>query len=322
MSINSEPTMPGYLWAQRPVRVDAWAPSPLPQPWTATAPRSGNPANSWAAARPPAAPAWHHPMPPRTASPRHRWLPVGMAVSVAVLAAAAGLVATLVAHASQKTTTAVVDIPATASGPSIPAAPTTPPPPPLVRDEALPALLLDAAAVNAVMGTGDLAVNPTLTTARLYIDTTDKPECGGVWANANKGVYAGSAWQAVQTQYLREPDNPQHEVYQSVVSFPIAATAREFVAKEAKHWPVCAGTALTTTIPTIPAQTWWIATVSQDGDVLTSVSNREGAGGYTCQHALTSRNNVVIDTEACGWDVTQQGSTIAHRIAEQISRTL
>jgi serine/threonine kinase PknH len=244
-----------------------------------------------------------------------------MAVSVAVLAAAAGLVATLVAHQSHGTTNAV-DRPATASGPSIPAAPTTRPPPPLVRDEALPALLLDVSAVNAVMGTGDLAVNPTLTSARLYIDTTDKPECGGVWANANKGVYAGSAGQAVQTQYLREPDNPRHEVYQSVVSFPTAATAREFVAKEAKHWPVCAGTALTTTIPTIPAQTWWIATVSQDGDVLTSVSNREGAGGYTCQHALTSRNNVVIDTEACGWDVTQQGSTIAHRITEQISRTL
>ena len=56
--------------------------------------------------------------------------------------------------------------------------------------------------------------------------------------------------------------------------------------------------------------------------MLTSVSDREGARGYRCQHGLTSRNNVVIDVEACGWDVTQQGATIAERIGEQISRTL
>jgi hypothetical protein len=315
MSINSEPTMPGYLWAQRPVRVDAWAPSPQPQPWTATPPRPGTPATSWAAAPP----AWAYPMPPRPASPRRRWLPAGMAASVVVLAAAAALVATLASHSSHTPAAAVADSPAAASGPTIPAASA---PAPRVRDEALPVLLLDPSAVNAVMGTADLAVNPKLSIDRLYNDTTDKPECGGVWANANKDVYAGSAWQAVQTRYLREPDRPQHEVYESVVSFPTTAAAKDFVTAEATRWPVCRDTALTTTNPALPAQTWWIGAVSQDGDVLTSVANREGAAGYTCQHALTARSNVVIDTVACGWDVTQQGSTIAQRIAEQISRTL
>ncbi|MGV7303183.1 sensor domain-containing protein, partial [Mycobacterium kansasii] len=75
-------------------------------------------------------------------------------------------------------------------------------------DAALSGLLLDPPTVNAIMGTRDLAVNPKLTTTKLYIDTTDKPECGGVWANANKTVYSGSAWQSVQTQYLVEPESP------------------------------------------------------------------------------------------------------------------
>jgi serine/threonine kinase PknH len=271
--------------------------------------------------RPAMAPSWPQPMPAPRCSAHRGPILLGVAAVVVVLAAALGLVATLRSGGSDGTRTAT-DHPATASGPSNPPAPTTPPPPPLVRDEALPGLLLDPPTVNAVMGTRDLVVNPLLTTARLYIDTTDKPECGGAWANANKGEYTGSAWQAVQTQYLREPDNPQHEVYQSVVSFPTAKTARDFVAKESQRWPACKGAALTTTNPTTPAQTWWVASVGKDGDVLTSVSDREGSGGYACQHAVTSRNNVVVDVEACGWDVMQQGTAIAHRIAEQVSRTL
>jgi hypothetical protein len=238
-----------------------------------------------------------------------------MAASVVVLAVAAGLVATLAGHAAHQPTAS--DHPATAS-----AAPVAPPPPPMVRDEALPALLLDTATINAVMSTRDLAVDPKLSIDRLYIDTTDKPDCGGVWANANKGVYAGSGWQAVQTQYLREPDRPQHEVYQSVVSFPTTAAAKDFVDNEASRWSVCRNTALTTTNPTIPPQTWFIAAVHHDGDVLTSVADREGSAGFTCQHALTARNNVVVDAVACGRDVMAQGSTIAGRIAEQIAKTL
>jgi hypothetical protein len=311
MSIYSEPTMPGYLWAPRPAGVDAWAPPPVPQPWTAAPPRPATPAPACAAAPPP---AWPQPRPP--ARPRHRWLPVGMAASVVVLAAAAGLVVTLTANSSPKPTT---DRPAAAPAP---AAPTPPPPPPLVRDAALPVLLLDASTVNAVMGTGELAVNPELTTDRLYNDTTDQPDCGGVWANANKQAYAGSGWQAVQTQYLREPNRPQHEVYESVVSFPTAAAAKDFVAKEASRWPLCTNTAATTTNPTLPPQTWWVGAVHHDGDDLTSMATREGTAGYACQHALTARNNVVIDAVACGRDVMQQGSTIAGRIAEQIAKTL
>lgn len=316
MSIYSEPTMPGYLWAQRPVRVQTWAPSAPPQPWAAAPPHPGNPTQSCSGARPPMSPAWPQPMPP-AARVRHRWLPVAMAASVVVLAAAAGLVTTLASHAAHTAT--ATDHPATASASPAPA---VPPPPPLVRDESLPSLLLDTATINAVMSTRDLAVNPILTTDRLYVDTTDKPECGGVWANANKQAYAGSGWQAVQTQYLREPDRPHHEVYQSVISFPTTAAAKDYVAAEAKRWPVCRNVAATTTNPTLPAQTWFIASVGQTGDVLTSVANREGTAGYACQHALTARNNVVIDADACGWDVLQQGSTIAGRIAEQISRTL
>jgi hypothetical protein len=289
--------MMAYQWAPQRTPVAAWAPVTAPQPW---------------ASAPPMAPGWPQPTP--DARPSRRWLPIAIAATAAVLAATAGAVATT--HHSHGSSDAH---PATATAPSV-AVP--PPPPPLVRDDALPVLLLDTASVNAIMTSTELVVNPKLTTAKLYIDTTDKPDCGGVWANANHIAYTGSGWQAVQTQYLTEAERPSHEVYQSVISFPSAQTAKDFVAKEGQRWPICRNSSITTTNPEFAPQTWLVTDVSQDGEVLTSVSAREGSHGYTCQHALTARNNVVIDAEACGWDLSRQGSVIANRIAEKVTRSL
>lgn len=329
MSIDTTPTMPGYRWAaQNRAPVTPGSPAGVPQPPPAAPLRPGAPITAWTGPWMPGqpgiapAPVWPHPPVGGVSSP-HKWILVAIAAAGVVLALVVGLIVTTRDGADKPRVGG--DRAATASAlSSQPSAVAPPPPPavPLVPDAALPGLLLDPPTVNAIMGTRDLAVNPKLTTTKLYIDTTDKPECGGVWANANKTVYSGSAWQSVQTQYLVEPDNPRHEVYQSVVSFPTAQTASDFVAKEAKRWPACNGTSITTTNPDTPAQTWWIATVSQQGDMLTSTANREGARGLSCQHALTARSNVVVDVEACGWDVAQQGTTIAQRIAEHISRTL
>jgi serine/threonine kinase PknH len=322
MSIDNTPTMPGYRWADRPAAVNPWGSAPLPQPWPVTGWRPDASIYPWAGSAMPRPAAttqgWPQPLPARGHTGHRKWVPLGIGGLAIALAALIGLVAVI--RGSDRPTAA--DHVTAAAGQTNQSSPPQPPAPRLVPVEALPGLLLDLPTVNAIMGSRELVVNPKLTTAKLYIDTTDKPECGGVWANANRGVYAGSAWEAVQTQYLREEDNPQHEVYQSVISFPTAQTASDFVAHEANHWPLCKGKSITTTNPDTPAQTWWIATVGKDGDVLTSVSEREGAGGFSCQHGLTSRNNVVVDVEACGWDVTQQGTTIAQRIAEQISRTL
>ncbi|MGE2818027.1 sensor domain-containing protein [Mycobacterium heidelbergense] len=330
MSIDTSRTMPLQRWVGRsaPVHPHNGGVGSLP-PRPASAPRYGAPMTSWA--RPPMrvqpplgpGPAWPAaPVRPRPTSQR-TWLLLGAGVVVVVLALGVGLVALVAAGGSSKPREAS----AHSAAPSAPSAqPSTvapvPPPAPLLQPEALGSLLLDTASINSIMGTRELVVNPAGTTDKLYNDTTDKPECGGVWANANKFAYAGSGWQAVQTQYLREQDHPRHEVYQSVVSFPTAKAAKDFVATETKRWALCNGTSVTTTTPNTTPQSWWIATVSQQGDMLTSLANREGAQGLGCQHALTARNNVVVDVSTCGWDVTEQSSAIATKIAERISRTL
>ncbi|BBX61694.1 hypothetical protein MSAS_08680 [Mycobacterium saskatchewanense] len=281
--------------------------------------RQGAPAG-WAPLPPPPgfgpapSPAYP-PAPPGGASSR-TWVLLGVAVLVVIVVALVGLIAT--AGHSDRPAAPGAHRPSASQPSGPPSATATPAPARPVAAEDLPGLLLDVGAVNNIMGTHDLLVNPTLTTTRLYIDTTDKPECGGVWANANREVYAGSGWVSVQTQYLREPADASHEVFQSVISFPTAAGAADFVAKEAKAWPLCNGRSITTTTPNQKPQTWWVATVGRQDGMLASFTTREGARGWGCQHALIARNNVVVDVEACGFSVMQQGSAIATKVAAGI----
>ena len=184
---------------------------------------------------------------------------------------------------------------------------------------ALPAMLLDPVAVNEVMRATAMAVNPALTSTALYEDTTDKPECGGVSANANLGVYSGSGWSSAQTRYLREPTEPtEHEVFESVIGFSSADAAAKFVAAQSNKWPVCNGRYVTTTSPRGVPRTRWVSTVSQENGMLTASSVEEGGRAWVCQHALTARNNVVVDVQACGSNVMQQGAAIAKMLADRI----
>jgi serine/threonine kinase PknH len=312
------PTAPGPLWRGHryppPPRVDPWGPAPA-APGPAQVTPTAWPPPMAVAPRFAPAPTPAYPTAVRAGTSLQTWVLLGAAALAVILVALVGLVAT--AGRSGKPASSAAHRPS-ASEPAGPSATVTPPAGPPVSAEELSALLLDAGAINTIMGTRGLLVNPTLTTNRLYIDSTDRPECGGVWANANRGVYEGSGWMSVQTQYLREPADPRHEVFQSVINFPTAAGAAEFVSKEAKNWPLCNGRSITTTTANHPPQTWWVATVSQRNGLLTSLVNREGAHGWGCQHALTARNNVVVDVEACGLALTQQGSDIAKRIAQGI----
>ncbi|WP_204806049.1 sensor domain-containing protein [Mycobacterium riyadhense] len=312
MSVNLQP-MPDQRPDGRTYRPYAYVAAGQPPQtavvgWTTT-PMAATP-QRWAS------PDWWYPPASR---PTWRWAWALLGVAVVALLMVVGLVAATTGESARPVggvwRSALAPAPATvSSATSIPA----PAPTVVAEPHALWAPLLDADALDTIMDTTGLAVDPLLTTNQLYIDTTDKPECGGVWANANKRVYGGSGWLAVQTQWLHERSNVRHEVYQSVVSFSSAQAAADFVAKEAKNWPLCNGTSLSTTNPNSAPQIWWVATVNQHQGILTALINREGAQGWSCQHALAAHNNIVIDVEACGRDISQQGVAIAAKLAERV----
>ncbi len=333
MSVHTMWQMPGQHpggstgpWAPA---ANSWAPPPGPVgpmrpvgpvgPVSAANPLPRAAGNVWAGP-PMAAPPGPPPGPGRPNSvggqrdtSRRVWALFGAAAAVVIVVALIGVVVAVAGSAKDPGTT-----PGTTSTPRPPMSSTAATPAPIVPVESLPGLLLDAGTVSTIMG-GNLAVNQAATSTRLYTDTTNRPECGGVWANANRDVYEGSGWVSAQNQTLREPvDNFRHIVFQSVISFSSAEAAANFVAKEAKSWPQCAGGTIITTNPNSTPQVWSIASVSQRDGVLTALSRQQRAGGWTCQHALTARNNVVIDVEACGPNLIDQGAAIAREIANQL----
>lgn len=141
-----------------------------------------------------------------------------------------------------------------------------------------------------------------------------------VWADAQRHTYEGSGWTAVRVQELRDrPDDSDHIVYQSVVAFPDAASAQELFADQQGEWARCDDRRVDLHDPDDPdAHYWSLNAAAVEHGVLTITRSAEEFPGWGCQHAMTARNNVVVDVSACAIDVDDRGAELARRIAERI----
>jgi serine/threonine-protein kinase len=55
--------------------------------------------------------------------------------------------------------------------------------------------------------------------------------------------------------------------------------------------------------------------------MLSATKTQQNSKGWACQRALTAVNNVVIDTDACSYNLTDQRTTIARQIAAKVPTT-
>ncbi|WP_431236156.1 sensor domain-containing protein (plasmid) [Mycolicibacterium psychrotolerans] len=244
-----------------------------------------------------------------------RWLITG-----GVVVAVAAVVATVITvGVSDNSAPAPANPSTTPTATAAPAPTTSAPTPAPVPTAALTNLLLDPAAINSVMGAAGMDVRAPGTRDRLFTDTIDQPQCAGAWGPLLQTAYVGSGYLATQNQVLREPNNDQwlHTVFQGVVSFPTAEKAKAYADSEAQKWGRCTGVTLKE-VNSDNHDAWTITSANTTGAVLTSTATLEGARGWGCQHALTVRNNVVIDVSACSINPGNEGETIAAKIADRI----
>jgi hypothetical protein len=193
--------------------------------------------------------------------------------------------------------------------------PTTTPTAPVVPVDALPGMLADPAAVAAAVGSPGMTVVPDSHPDVMWTANVDNPDCLGVYHPAEQAVYQGSRWVAVQGQSLREPGaTSRHTVIQAVVSFPTARAATDFATQQRGSWTRCIGKSITATYPKNGPETFSVSAVTTGGGVLKAVLTEEGANGWGCQRALTTRSNVVVDVAACGFAPGDQAATIATEI--------
>ena len=248
-----------------------------------------------------------------TPTPKSWWPPRGRSALIAGTAAAvvvlvAGFIIFQLQQPSQATP---------AAAPTTQPAPPPPPPPKPVEQAALDGLLLGPAEINATMGTAGMTVDQSWKTlADVGFDNpSSPPECLPLGGAGEAPVYNGSGFVAIRGQTLQEPQHFTHAVDQVVLLFPSAPAATAFLNASTQSWPACANRSYHDNVHNAQMNT---GPVSTTNGMLSDTATNPRTKGWTCQRALTARNNVVIDVAACGYNVAEQGVSIATQIAARV----
>lgn len=275
-------------------------PSQSPPPWTPSGPipAAGQPAPyyqggnaNWGAPPHFASSTWGQP-PPK----QHRsvW-PVVLAVAVLLVVIAGGVGIWLVVRPRPEPPQA------TPLGP-----------------ERLSALLLSPAEINGVMGSSSMQPGKPITATDSSSVSVSAPDCQGALYTTQDPVYAGTGFSAVSGLVSSEAgENYDHWVNQAVVLFPSADKAKNFVETSAEKWKGCAGQTVTV-INKNKTYRWTFAQLHGGPPKIMLMDTQEGADGWECQRALSVANNVVVDINACGYHISDQGGQIADRIVGKI----
>lgn len=194
--------------------------------------------------------------------------------------------------------------------------------PQIVPESALDGLLLNAAEMNAVMGTA--ALTPHLIVTKMGDNRMLLPNlnCLAVWQVDEAPVY-GSGWSAVRQQMLRAPDTNQWDdlVVQSVVSYPSAASARNFFAQSSERWSKCTNHHVNFTVNGQPLPSFRTGDLNKtDSELTMPLTRGSGNQSRSCQRALAVTTNLIIDVEACKRSTATQAPAIVDKIESKVPR--
>jgi serine/threonine-protein kinase len=193
-----------------------------------------------------------------------------------------------------------------------------PPPPDPVAPDRLSALLLDPSGVNSIMGSSEMTPGKPITSMDSSPVTLSSPNCQGALYTSQDPVYAGTGYTGVSGLVSSEPgDNYDHWVNQAAIAFPSADKAKAFLQSSSDKWKGCAGKTVTVTNKSKQYR-WTFAQLNGGPPKITMMDTQEGADGWECQRAMGVANNVIVDVNACGYHITDQGSQIIDKILAKV----
>ena len=174
--------------------------------------------------------------------------------------------------------------------------------------------------INSVMGSSTMEAGKPILSMDNSPVTLSVPSCQGALYTSQDPVYSGSGYTGVSGLVSSEPgDNYDHWVNQSVVLFPSADKAKAFVATSADKWKSCAGKTVTVTNKSKnKTYRWTFGQIAGSPPKFAVMDTQEGADGWECQRAMGVANNVVIDINACGYHISNQGDDITQKIIDKV----
>ncbi|WP_081258607.1 sensor domain-containing protein [Mycobacterium kansasii] len=294
------PTPPPAAPAGQP----SWAPTSGPMPASQPTPTpafyqgggwGGTPPGTPPPQQPPGPPAWNQGQQPSASRNRNPG-PIVAAVAIVLVLVVGGVGIWLVTR------------------------PKPAPPPKPISEDRLSALLLSPSEINSVMGASNIQPGKPITSMDTSPVTLSLPDCQAALYTSQDPVYAGTGYTGISGLVSSEPgDTYDHWVNQAVVAFPSADKARSFLQSAAGKWKNCAGKTVTVTNQG-KTYRWTFADVVGSPPKMTVIDTQEGADGWECQRAMSVANNVIVDINACGYQITDQGGQIADQIIAKVNK--
>lgn len=179
-------------------------------------------------------------------------------------------------------------------------------------------LLLSVDDIRAVMAAPDLQIQDTYEQMPPSTVGYVPEDCVRAAFNVVEAGYRDSGFTAARGVVMQEPETTQmlHLVDQGVVTFPNEAAANTYVTRTLEAWRRCAGTPFTALRPEA-AEHWTFGEVTENNGISAIPKIADGGTGWSCSHAITGKANVVIDVSACGFEITDQATTIVARIRDK-----
>lgn len=192
----------------------------------------------------------------------------------------------------------------------------------------LEAMLLSDAEINTVMGASDMKTVESGDQAMKQSSTINvsAQDCMGTLYPGLTNTYQdsgelGLAWKTLQKPggLPRAGESKNEFVDQDIAVFPLN-TDQPFtvVANEAGRWKACTGKTATVTYIDHRKYTWTINSPSGEAPKILQTYTQVGDPGYTCQRALSTVSNYVVDVKACGYNITDQANRIVDQIAADV----
>ncbi|WP_156746065.1 sensor domain-containing protein [Mycobacterium sp. 1423905.2] len=185
---------------------------------------------------------------------------------------------------------------------------------------ALEGLLLDSSQINSELSATSMKVWFNAKVMWDWSSSVTDNDCLAVDGPAQEKVYANTGWTAMRGQRLDDSVNDskkrQHYAIQAIVAFSTAQDANTFYTNQVQSWKNCSNRRFSDVAPNQPDTIWTVASAVTDNGTLSTSQVQEGGDGWTCQRALTVRNNISIDIVTCAYN--QMGSA-AKDIALQIA---
>jgi hypothetical protein len=194
-----------------------------------------------------------------------------------------------------------------------------------VAVSALDGLLLDVGQINSALGATSMKVWFSAEAMWDWSSSVSDKNCLAIDGPAQDKVYANTGWTAMRGQRLDDSvdDSKKRKNYaiQAVVAFPSAHDANAFYDSSTQSWSACSKRRYSDVNPNPPDTVWTVSDITKDNGMLSASQIQEGGDGWTCQRALTVRNNVAVDIVTCTF--SQSGSPavdIAAQIAAKVAK--